>query len=54
MNPEKSRGCEKSNQVVVFYGSNSRDYTRLGKITGVSAGELRELPGNGNVSITLF
>ena len=41
------------NQVVVFYGSNSWAYTRLGKITGLSAGELKELLGNGDVTITI-
>lgn len=41
------------NQMVVFYGSNSWAYTRLGKITDKSAGELEELLGNGDVTITL-
>ena len=41
------------NQIVVFYGSNSWAYTRLGKITGLSAGELKELLGNGDVTITI-
>ena len=40
-------------QMVVFYGSNSWAYTRLGKITDKSAGELEELLGNGDVTITL-
>ena len=42
-----------SNQIVVFYGSNSWSYTRLGKITGKTNGELKELLGNSNVTITL-
>ena len=41
------------NQLVVFYGSNSWAYTRLGKIADKSASELRELLGNGDVTITL-
>ena len=40
-------------QLVVFYGSNSWAYTRLGAITDKSAEELTELLGNGDVSITL-
>lgn len=41
------------NQIVVFYGSNSWAYTRLGKITDKSAGEMEELLGGGDVTITL-
>ena len=41
------------NQIVVFYGSNSWAYTRLGKITGLNAQELRTLLGSGNVTLTL-
>ena len=40
-------------QMVVFYGSNSWAYTRLGHITDKTAGEMTELLGNGNVTITL-
>ena len=40
------------NQLVVFYGSNSWAYTRLGRITDKSASELGELLGNGDVMIT--
>ena len=39
-------------QIVVFYGSNSWAYTRLGKIN-MSEDELTELLGNGDVTITL-
>ena len=39
-------------QIVVFYGSNSWTYTRLGKIN-MSEAELTELLGNGDVTITL-
>ena len=40
------------NQLVVFYGSNSWSYTRLGKIN-LSDEELENLLGNGDVAITL-
>ena len=42
-----------SSQMVVFYGSNSWAYTRLGKITDKTPEEMRELLGNGDVTITL-
>ena len=41
------------NQMVVFYGSNSWAYTRLGRITDKSAEELKEMLGSGDVTITL-
>ena len=40
-------------QIVVFYGSNSWAYTRLGHITDKSAQEMAELLGNGDVTITI-
>lgn len=40
-------------QMVVFYGSNSWAYTRLGKITDKSAEELKEMLGGGDVTVTL-
>ncbi len=40
------------NQIVVFYGSNSWEYTRLGHID-MTQEELTELLGNGDVEITL-
>lgn len=40
------------NQIVVFYGSNSWAYTRLGKIN-LSEAELTELLSNGNVILKL-
>ena len=40
-------------QIVVFYGSNSWSYTRLGHITDKSEQELVELLGNGDVTITI-
>ena len=41
------------NQLVVFYGSNSWAYTRLGKIVDKTPEEMEELLGNGDVTITL-
>ena len=41
------------NQIVVFYGSNSWAYTRLGHIRDKSAQELAELLGGGDVTITI-
>ena len=40
-------------QMVVFYGSNSWDYTKLGHITDKTAEELEELLGNGDAAITI-
>lgn len=39
--------------MVIFYGSNSWSYTRLGKIDNATAESVREFLGNGNVSVTL-
>ena len=39
-------------QIVVFYGSNSWAYTRLGHITDKTAQEMAELLGKGDVTIT--
>ena len=41
------------NQMVVFYGSNSWAYTRLGRITDVPAEGMAELLANGDVVVTL-
>lgn len=41
-----------SDKIVVFYGSNSWSYTRLGKIN-MSQNELEQLLGNGDVTVTL-
>ena len=41
------------NQIVVFYGSNSWAYTRLGQITNVSAEDMTNLLGNGDVTIMI-
>ena len=40
------------NQVVVFYGSNSWTYTRLGRITGKTEQELAEMLGEKNVVLS--
>lgn len=41
------------NQIVVFYGSNSWSYTRLGHIADKSPQEMKDLLGNGNVTIVI-
>ena len=41
------------NQLVVFYGSNSWAYTRLGHITDQTPAQMKDLLGNGDVTITL-
>ena len=41
------------NQMVVFYGSNSWAYTRLGHITDQTPEQMKALLGSGNVTITL-
>ena len=43
------------NQIVLFYGSNSWSYTRLGKINGYTASELQSLlgAGNGSTQVTI-
>ena len=41
------------NQMVVFYGSNTWAYTRLGHISDKTTEELTQLLSNGNVTITL-
>lgn len=42
-----------SDQMVIFYGSNSWSYTRLGSITGKSSSELRDLLSGNGVTITI-
>lgn len=39
--------------MVIFYGSNSWSYTRLGKIEGATADNVRQFLGNGSISLTL-
>lgn len=43
-----------SDQMVIFYGSNSWSYTRLGKITGKSPSELRDLLSGSSVTVTIM
>lgn len=39
--------------MVIFYGSNTWSYTRLGRMDGMSASALREFLGSGNINLTL-
>ncbi len=41
------------NQLVVFYGSNSWAYTKLGHIENTSAEEMKKMLGSGDVSVTI-
>ena len=41
------------NQISVFYGSNTWDYTRLGKIKDKSETELKDLLGKGDTTLTI-
>ena len=41
------------NNMVIFYGSNSWSYTRLGKIDRATVNELRQFLGTGSISLTL-
>ncbi|MBR3195600.1 MAG: hypothetical protein IKF50_02750 [Clostridia bacterium] len=41
------------NQIVLFYGSNTWAYTRLGRITDRTDNELTELLGSGNVELKI-
>ena len=41
------------NAFVIYYAPNSWNFTRLGKISNFNAEELREILGDGNVTITL-
>ena len=36
-----------------FYGQNTWSYTRLGRIDGMTAQQLQEILGEGNVTVTL-
>ena len=40
-------------QLVMFYGSNSWAYTRLGHIIDQTPAQMKELLGNGDVTVTL-
>lgn len=39
--------------IVLFYGSNTWAYTKLGHVKGVSMSELEELLGEGDIALTL-
>lgn len=41
------------NQISLFYNSNSWSYTKLGKVTNFNASQLKEILGNGDVTLTL-
>lgn len=41
------------NNIVIFYGSNSWSYTRLGKIDDVTSESLRQFLGSGSISLTI-
>ena len=41
------------NQLVLFYGSNTWEYTRIGHILNITEDELRNILGDGEVSIIL-
>ncbi len=41
-----------SNQIVIFYGTNSWSYSRLGKIEGAGADDLLSALGDGDTEIT--
>ncbi len=42
------------NQIVIFYGSNSWAYTRIGRIEGMTESELKEVFGAGNTMTISF
>ena len=41
------------NMIVIFYGANSWDYTRLGHVDNRTEQEMQELLANGNVRLTV-
>lgn len=41
------------NQMVIFYGTNSWSYTRLGKIDNATAESVRQFLGDGNIILTI-
>lgn len=42
-----------SSQIVIFYGHNTWEYTRLGKVSDKTAAEMKELLRNGDVTLTV-
>lgn len=41
------------NQLVIFYGSNSWSYTRIGKIDEATVSKIKDFLGEGNCTVTL-
>lgn len=41
------------NQITIYYDKNTWNFTRLGKIRGVSQAELKKILGDGDVTVTL-
>lgn len=41
------------NNIVIFYGSNTWSYTRLGKIDGATVSGLKQFLGNGDMTLTI-
>lgn len=41
------------NALVIYYAPNSWNFTRLGKINAVTAADLKEVLGDGSVTVTL-
>ena len=41
------------NQIVIFYGSNTWEYTKLGKITGKSESEIKTLLDKSSITLTI-
>lgn len=41
------------NSFVIYYAPNSWDFTRLGKLNDITSEDLREILGNGNVTVVL-
>lgn len=56
--PTDAQPCDlilyQGNQFVIYYAPNSWPFTRLGRIEGVGAAELKEILGPDGVSVTLF
>lgn len=40
-------------QITLYYDTNSWSFTRLGRVQGVTAGELKAILGDGDVTMTL-
>ena len=41
------------NNMVIFYGTNSWSYTRIGRIDGATADNIRQFLGSGSISLTV-